>query len=178
MNSIEIRKGYTVAVVAICALVFGAFSVVAAVEDAPPPDFADIVEQYDEYPLRDNHQLDRCDPDAPFDEPFTDLLRIEGAEYHTAMSGIGTKDGARSFTIDVGGTPVAAWLYWSGELRPDFGPDECITLSGGALAAPEEICGIEVGRRLQLFNDEDQGGESVMRGEVPLYAFLQGANTF
>ena len=120
-----------------------------------------------------------------FDDPLTEFYRSSGGDLRVATAGIGSEDGAREIIIDVPGTPVAAWIYWVGEIRADGGmPDEAITLDGGALPGATDLFGFESGRRHQVFSDETSsgcagnGGEVAMRAEVPLYAFVDGVNNF
>ncbi|RMG46296.1 MAG: hypothetical protein D6718_05840 [Acidobacteria bacterium] len=124
-----------------------------------------------------------CTGGPTFDDPLVEFHRITGP-VHAAIAGVGTEEGDRQFAIDVPGTPVGAWIYWLGvvwrEADGTIGdPDYSITLSGGALTAPIDLYGTEVGRRHVLCADEpDVGGEVVMKAAVPLEAFAPGLNVF
>ncbi len=115
-----------------------------------------------------------------FDTPLTEFERISGGEVRIAIAGVGTGEGAHTFEIDVPGDPLVAWLYWSGETTEASNPDPEVTLSGGALTAPLDLAGVEIGRRYEVPPDEaaTKGGEVVSRADVPLYAIAPGVNTF
>lgn len=117
------------------------------------------------------------------DTPLSRFDQRSGPGYHVAVAGLGTANGASTITIDVPGDPVAAWIYWSGEIFTGGHPSPTVTLGGGGglagpivlplLSVPPE----EVGRRLPLAED-GFGGEVVMRASVPPSAFIRGTNTF
>jgi len=116
----------------------------------------------------------------PFDVPLHEVQRVSGGEVRAAVVGIGTQDGDHAITIDVPGDPLFAWVFWSGKTHPEGNPDPSIQVTGGALDAPYELVGTEVGRRYVIFSDEaDQtGGEVVMKAELPLWALQEGENVF
>lgn len=117
-----------------------------------------------------------------FDKPLSELRRVKGGEVRIAVGGIGTQDLAPQFaiTLEPNADVLAAYLYWSGEVQRGGLPDPAVSLGGGALGTGERLSlnGVEAGRRYTLFSDESQGGEVVMRAEVPSYAFQPGVNTF
>lgn len=118
-----------------------------------------------------------------FDKPLTEIKRVVGGEVRVAMGGIGTQDQELdqfSITLEANADVLAAYLYWAGEIWRGGNPDGVVSLAGGAMGTGEKLSltGVEVGRRYQLFSDENQGGEVVMKAEVPGYVFLPGVNTF
>ncbi len=132
---------------------------------------------------------DPCPEPGSIDQPLAFVESYAG-DFGTVSAGAGTAEGSpASLEIDVPGNAVAAYLYWGGEVHgggpgatPGTSPDPCVTLSGGALSDALELCGSEVGRRTMIFNDENScggnGGEVVMRAELPLWALQVGANRF
>ncbi len=117
---------------------------------------------------------------TPFDVPLHEVQRVSGGEVRAAVAGVGTQDGDHTITIDVPGDPLHAWVFWSGKTNADGNPDPSISVTGGALDAPYQLVGTEVGRRNVIFPDEaDQtGGEVVMKADLPLYALAEGENVF
>ncbi len=117
---------------------------------------------------------------TPFDVPLHEIQRLTDGEVRAVIGGVGTQDGDHAITIDVPGDPLHAWVFWSGKTNADGNPDPSITVTGGALDAPYELVGVEVGRRNVIFPDEaDQtGGEVVLKADLPLWALADGENTF
>lgn len=120
-----------------------------------------------------------------FDNPLYPITGLPGGNLRVAMAGVGTAEGAGSFTVDIPGTPVAAWVYWSGESRanvPGQG-DSTIGLGVDPSGFNQNVAGVESGRRSYLFTDElvgycaTNGGEVVYKATVPASAFLTGMNS-
>lgn len=130
-----------------------------------------------------------------FDSPLVEFHRLEGSDFRIVSAGAATggEDALMSpeLTIEIAGSPAAAWLYWIGETRAigrlAGSADPSVTLEklvDGKLSETRELFGEEIGRRQQLFTDEvapgcaGNGGEVAMRAAVPLDLFSKGSNQF